>query len=242
MKKRRVALLSALLVGSLAGAGTAAAFLIDEGHTETSGKLDAAIVLDWGETSTVTDISDLSPSTPAYREVSVAAPKISTNANQKAVFTAKLSKGSQTNGAIYGLKVEIATSTWTQEGGGPDSSSSFTPPSPVITIDATSAAPDSSSAPGNGGLSYEGESGRVSLAETSTSVDTADESGNYVASVDVTEATTFYIKVSLSEQAYNSYYIDKLDGSSAGSYVLDGVLTLSYHAEATQSGGTGSSN
>lgn len=118
MKKSNIALLTCLAVVGIAGAATASAFLINDASTTISGNADSAIVLEWGETSSLDDIDALSPNSPAYRSISVAAPVTTSSASSASgALTATLSvtdvsQQDDTTPSIYGLMVEIATVDW----------------------------------------------------------------------------------------------------------------------------------
>lgn len=117
MKKSNIALLTCLAVVGIAGAATASAFLINDASTTISGNADSAIVLEWGETSSLDDIDALSPNSPAYRSISVAAPVSTSSVANGGALTATLSvtdvsQQDDTTPSIYGLMVEIATVDW----------------------------------------------------------------------------------------------------------------------------------
>lgn len=117
MKKSNIALLTCLAVVGIAGAATASAFLINDASTTISGNADSAIVLEWGETSSLDDIDALSPNSPAYRSISVAAPVSTSSIANGGALTATLSVTDvslqdDTTPSIYGLMVEIATVDW----------------------------------------------------------------------------------------------------------------------------------
>lgn len=185
MKKSNIALLTCLAVVGIAGAATASAFLINDASTTISGNADSAIVLEWGETSSLDDIDALSPNSPAYRSISVAAPVSTSSVANGGALTATLSVTdvSQQDGttpSIYGLMVEIATVDW-------QSSEEVTAD---LTLDATS----------------------------------DQETTSYTDSITgITEETTYYIKVSIDNDIYRSYYYD-----GDATLTLAGTLTFSY--------------
>lgn len=130
MKKSNIALLSALLVCSVAGAGTAAGFLVQGANQSTGGQADSAIILNWGETSTLQNVTSLTPSTPVYQEFTVAAPLSTSSVDLVPTLTATLTEDTDTediNYSISGLHIDIATSTWLVEAGSEA-------PTPVISL------------------------------------------------------------------------------------------------------------
>lgn len=185
MKKSNIALLTCLAVVGIAGAATASAFLINDASTTISGNADSAIVLEWGETSSLDDIDALSPDSPAYRSISVAAPVSTSSIANGGALTATLSvtdvsQQDGTTSSIYGLMVEIATVDW-------QSSEEVTAD---LTLDAT----------------------------------TDQETTSYTGSITgITEETTYYIKVSIDNDIYRSYYYD-----GDATLTLAGTLTFSY--------------
>lgn len=198
MKKKTIAALSALLLVSGAGVGTAAALLVQSANANGSGQADEAVVLNWGENQSVNwqDIDSLSPTSPVYAQVSVAAPLITGNANGSAVFTLSLTKGTETNDAYAGLKVEASTTAWTSS---------------------------------ESGMTNEGEVFDITIPDDP-------ETDPEKTSIDftVTEATTYYVRISLSEEAYNTLYVtnaksEDIDSEASGTYNLSATLTASYH-------------
>lgn len=110
MKNKKLALLSLGLVAAVAGVATSSALLYQEAQQTASGKLDAGIILKWGETNATsfTDLDSLSYGTPEFREVTVGAPTKSEGLTGyvKVTFTMTTNDG---------LVVEIAEETWQTE-------------------------------------------------------------------------------------------------------------------------------
>lgn len=113
MTKKNKALLLTLMGLSLAGIGGASAYLITSASADQqSGAVDSAIVLKWGETQNLGEVTGLTPTSPAYRSVSLAAPQITTSAGKKAQFTAAIGVGSAEKGSMDGLTVTISNNAY----------------------------------------------------------------------------------------------------------------------------------
>lgn len=199
-KKKRFALFSLLLVG-LFGIGTASAFIVNNAATLThSGEIEGAIVLDWGTENETTAITDLVPSTPQYRKISVAAPQKSANVTLTPTFSAELVNGdgvAEKTVSLRGVKVEFANATWLQS----------EPPTAIseLTVDWTG--------------------GTGSPGDWTPSAGGKDNKNNPGAStVTITAATTYWVKITISQEAFN-YYAD-----ATKNYELSGKLVFSYKA------------
>lgn len=110
MKNKKLALLSFGLVAAVAGVATSSALLYQEAQQTASGKLDAGIILKWGETNATsfTDLDSLSYGTPEFREVTVGAPTKSEGLTGyvKVTFTMTTNDG---------LQVDISENEWQAE-------------------------------------------------------------------------------------------------------------------------------
>lgn len=194
-KKKRFALFSLLLVG-LFGIGTASAFIVNNAATLThSGEIEGAIVLDWGTENVTTAINDLVPSTPQYRKISVAAPRKSANVSLTPTFSASLVNGDPVTDKTVSLRgVKVEFANATWL--------QSSPPAAIGTLT----------------LNWTG----TSWTANPNGVDNADNPGAKTATI--TEATTYYVKISISQAAFD-YYAD-----AANAYELSGKLVFSYKA------------
>lgn len=153
MTKRKIALLSTLLVLSIGGIATGTAFIIQSANKTKSDAADSAMILSWGENQTFSEITELKAGTYQYRSVSLKAPLKSAGVTDTAQLTITLSDSA--SGKMDGLVVDVSTSDWTKT----ESISSYD------TLDAT----------------------------TKTK------------SFTVTVATTYYLRVSITQEAYSGY-------------------------------------
>ena len=110
MKNKKLALLSLGLVAAVAGVATSSALLYQEAVQSASGNLDAGIVLKWGESNTTsfTDLDNLSYGTPAFREVTVGTPTVSQGLTGYVAVNFIMTTND-------GLVVEISDETWSKE-------------------------------------------------------------------------------------------------------------------------------
>ena len=86
---KRMAVRGGAALVSLLGLVSASAFLITSTNTTDTVSGDSAIVLKWGQTNSIGDISSLTPSAPAYRSVTGSWTK-SSSVTGFAKFTFKL--------------------------------------------------------------------------------------------------------------------------------------------------------
>ncbi len=198
-KKKRFALFSLLLVG-LFGIGTASAFLINEAvggsHSET---IDGAIILKWGTDKALDAVTDLVPTSPVYRRVSLEAPQKAGTVTDTPTFSVSLVPGlAQENKyvSLRGIKVEFATSTWLVGAG-------ESAPTPVLTLDWST------------GTWLEGAPGAAGVVDTDGNPEAQSTA------ITGTDPVLYYIKISISEEAFAKYAGDN-------NYLLNGKLALSY--------------
>lgn len=183
MNKKSKAFLVGLLALSLVGAGTAAAFIATGAtYNPEGGKADDAIILNWGSTESLSAVTDLTPTNPAYRTVSVAAPEKSAGVTETPKVKFLVAKGTdgEKTADFNGLSIKIATSEW----GAVD-------PATVAQVGV--------------------------LTSSSTGED-------LYAEIDVTAATTYYLKVEITEEAYNAY------AAEAATTELNASVTITYGA------------
>ncbi len=195
-KKKRITLYALLLVGLL-GIGSASAFIVnDAAGASTSQTIEGAIVLNWGTEEEVTAITGLVPSTPQYRKISVAAPQKSANVTLTPTFSAQLvNDTASVEGKTISLRgIKVEFANETWL--------QSTPPSAIaaLTINWT----------GSGWTANAG------------GADNADNPGAKTATI--TAATTYYVKISISQEAFNYY------ANEANNFVLQGNLRFSYKA------------
>lgn len=104
MTKKSKILVASLLAVSLVGAGTAAAFIIKGANTSTSGSVEDAIYLSWGETQTITDVVFDDPAESFVRCVSVNAPETNlTSAEAHFYLTLTADEGKSLGGLSVGI-------------------------------------------------------------------------------------------------------------------------------------------
>lgn len=206
MKKKSIVCLSALLLASVIGVGTAAAFLITGASVSGSGKADEAVILKFGDEKKLDAITDLSPTNTMFRELTVAKPLVTTNANYKPVLTLSLTKDETENYSYAGLKVEASLTEF-----GKDSDSE------------------------------ESNQGIYSLTVGDQITDTAEATniGTYSNVTDkividlsgiTEETTTVYLRISISEAAYNNLYLPVSfeEEEEKTQYNLGATLTASF--------------
>ena len=107
MKKAPFIALSGLMALSLAGAGVASAFVINDAATASinSVEVEDVLILRWGQDQSVANITNLAAGTYQYRSVSVAAPvKSEGNAATAALTITIAAKDGCT---MHGLTVEL---------------------------------------------------------------------------------------------------------------------------------------
>lgn len=104
MTKKAKILVASLLVASLVGAGTATAFIIKNANQNTSGSVDDAIYLSWGETKSINDVMFDDGELEFVRCVSLNAPETNLN-NTYGTFT--ISIAADEGKSIDGLTVGI---------------------------------------------------------------------------------------------------------------------------------------
>ena len=101
---KRMAVRGGAALVSLLGLVSASAFLITSTNTTDTVSGDSAIVLKWGQTNSIGDISSLTPSAPAYRSVTGSWTK-SDSVSGFAKFTFKLTTTNK-------IKVRIANKSF----------------------------------------------------------------------------------------------------------------------------------
>ncbi len=105
-RSKKFALLGALIV-SLAGVGVSSAFIFTGASQQiTPTPADSAIVLEFGSTADIADITELSPGAPQFRSVEVKKPLKSASVGQ-----IERVKFDYQNGQA-GVTIEVATQSW----------------------------------------------------------------------------------------------------------------------------------
>lgn len=113
-KTSKVLAISALVLGTI-GAATASGFIIKDAVSKSLDQTaDAAMILEWGATQNIGDITSLTPGAPSYRSVSVKAPSKSTGLTAEAEVTFTLAVGDSKT--LNGVKVSIAEANWSVSG------------------------------------------------------------------------------------------------------------------------------
>lgn len=110
MKLREKALIGLMALSLAGGIATTFALTSNGGSGSTSGSVDAAIYLNWGDTTQVGDISGLKNGAYIYKSIGVAAPIKSSNVTDKQgqlTFTLAAQVGD--NYTINGTTVYIST-------------------------------------------------------------------------------------------------------------------------------------
>ena len=105
---KRMAVRGGAALVSLLGLVSASAFLITSTNTTDTVSGDSAIVLKWGETNSIANITSLTPSAPAYRSVTGSWTK-SSSVTGFAKFTFKLTTENK-------IKVRISNKSFSESG------------------------------------------------------------------------------------------------------------------------------
>lgn len=105
--KIKKAVLSLGLVLAAAGVATASAWVINVATASTQGAVDQGIILDWGEGSTLGDLTSLTYGSPVVQKVTVKKPQASSGVTGYAKVSFAL-----TGDNISTIQVEVNDSKW----------------------------------------------------------------------------------------------------------------------------------
>lgn len=114
MNNKKKTVVVSLLLASLLGVGAATAFVTGGDKKSTQGTVDQVVYLDWGETKSVDNISDLTDGNPVFRTVSLAAPVKSDGATGYGTPTFKLEliAGTGEDESLEGVTIKVSNEEW----------------------------------------------------------------------------------------------------------------------------------
>lgn len=113
--KIKKAVLSLGLLLAAAGVATASAWVINDATASTQGAVDQGIILDWGEGSTLGDLTSLTYGSPVVQKVTVKKPQASEGVTGYAKVSFAL-----TGDNISTIQVEVNDSKWASAEGKSD--------------------------------------------------------------------------------------------------------------------------
>lgn len=105
--KIKKAVLSLGLVLAAAGVATASAWVIQDANASAQGAVDQGIILDWGEGSTLEDLTSLTYGSPVVQKVTVKKPQYSAGVTGYAKVSFALSGDN-----ISTIQVEVSDEEW----------------------------------------------------------------------------------------------------------------------------------
>jgi len=194
MERKKIGLL-ALLLASLVGIGSASAFIINgPATTSHSETIEGAVVLEWGASNNIAAVSGLVPSTPQYRVISLAAPQKSASVSGTPTLSVSL-----VNGTVVVEKTVSLTGIKVEFATETWLSQSAPTAVDALTLDWST---DSDWTSNLGGVDNTGNPGTKSI--------------------EVEAAVDYYLKISISQEAFD-YYAD-----AGNDYVLSGKILLEY--------------
>lgn len=203
MKKKTIVALSALLLVSAAGIGTAAAFLLTGSQESVSGEADESILLDWGETSGFADIDDLTPDNPKLLSIAVKKPNKTENSQGTPTFSLTIASNEDSApddmvvNTFAGLTIKVSETEFTGD----------TDPEGTLTMNTGS---DPAAPQVDNPISIQCTDDKFTDADT----------------------LTFYIQISVDQSLYDTYFAANADTAATEAeettYRLDANLTASY--------------